>query len=110
MNLFGLNIAKLVADGIAAAGNVRPGTLSQEQAQGVVTHHTFRGFVEVRQVRIPDTGVVEEHTVLTLLGDTVSPAAVPQVNDQYTLDSHAGELSRRLKVDPAGAVYEFEVR
>ena len=128
-NLFGLDIAKLVADGIAQAGNLRPGTLTHVVGPGardpnnpnagrqpVTTTHSFQGFVEVRAVRRDDTLIAEPRPILTILGATLNPPidfpAGPDVDlgDKATIDGMTYTLVRLIERDPAGATYVFEVR
>ncbi len=118
-NLFGLDIAQLVADGIAEAGNLRPGTLTHftkgtrtvgqltSGTNPLKTSHTFQGFVEKRTVRRKGQIGKEQMSVVTLLGATVSPAVVPDINDKALIDGVTYLLHELLERDPAGAVYEF---
>lgn len=105
--LFGLDIAKLVADGIAAAGNLQSGALTKLDGGGT---HSFQGFLEMREVRLGDTFVAESIAVMSILGASVDNDQVPEVNDTVSLGGFNGELARLIRRDPASAVYEFEVR
>ena len=104
-DLFGIDIAGLVADAITGAGGLNAGML----LRGTDTY-TFQGFVAVKEVRVPDTLVAEARPVLTIIGGTLTPAVEPAVNDQATIGSITYDLVRLLRRDPASAVYEFEVR
>jgi hypothetical protein len=120
-SLFGIDIAKTIADNIAAAGDVRSGTLTKSSAgartPGDVTAgnnpttstHSFKGFVETRAQRREGSQVPEGMGVVTILGATVSPAAVPAVNDVATIDGDSYTLLKLISRDPAAAVYEFMV-
>ena len=120
--LFGLDIAKLVSDNIAAAGDVRDCTLTKTtpgtRTGGSLTAGTnpttstyaCKGFVSTKQVRRKGTIVPESQAmVVSLLGATVSSGSVdPEVNDVATIDDVNWTLNRLVKADPAGALYEFE--
>ena len=121
-DLFGLDIAGLVADSIAAAGNLQDGALikftqgardaNDPTAEIPVTEtsHVFQGFLEFREFRRPDTLIPERTPVLTMLGGSISPAAVPAVNDAVELAGVRYQLTFLLTRDPAAAVYEFQVK
>ena len=120
--LFGLDIAALVADGIAAAGNLQEGVLTKTVAgerdaddptaeiPTTETTHTFQGFLEFREFRRPDTLIPERTPILTILGASITPAAIPGVNDSAALGGLTLQLTFLLTRDPAGAVYEFQVK
>ena len=120
--LFGLDIAQLVADSMESAGNLQPGTLIKSKpgqedpndptapVPSIATTHSFQGFIEEKAVRRDETLIAETIAVLTILGASVSPAAKPEVNDEATLGSITYQLVRLITRDPARAVYEFEVR
>lgn len=119
--LFGLDVAKLVADNVAAAGGVRTVSL-QKRTPGTRTGGSLtggtnptgaalpcRGFVEIKEKRVEGTLVGQPMAVVSILGATVSGGSVaPEVSDVATVDGVAYELVRMLKVDPAGALYQFE--
>ena len=104
VELFGIDIAKAVADGIQAAGDLQKGTLTK----GTDTH-TFSGFVVIRQVLLQESAVSAPRPVLSILGATVDPPATPETNDEATIGSITYKLGRTLRADPAQALYEFEV-
>lgn len=118
-NLFGLDIAKLIADNIAIAGGVRPGVLTVNAAgtrtSGSVTAgnapttttHQFQGFVETKARRREGTQVPSGMAVVTILGATITPAVVPGVNNEVEIDGDTYTLLELLSRDPASAVYEF---
>ncbi len=103
--LFNLDIAQIVADAIEKAGDLQEGSLAKGDAT-----HTFQGFVAVREFRRPDTLIVESVPVLSILGASVKPAAVPAINDVATIAGITYELVRLVRRDPVSALYEFEVR
>ena len=121
-DLFGLDIAQLVADAIASAGNLQTGTLLKSTPGAVdptdptaavpptVTYHSFQGFIEQRAVRRDETLIAEPTPIMTIIGKSVSPAAEPKVNDRAELAGITYELDRLIRRDPAGATYEFQVR
>lgn len=119
-DLFGLDIAGLVADSIASAGDVRPGTLAHKVAgtrgsgdnvlagtNPTTTTHSFRGFVETRTPRRAESLVENPIAVVSILGATVSPMVEPDVGDVATIDGDAYTLVELLSADPARALYEF---
>lgn len=119
-NLFGLDIAGLVADSIASAGGVRdvtltkttPGTRGSSLTAGTnptTTTHSCKGFVETREVRRSGSLVGDSLSVVSILGDTVSNGTVtPEVNDTALIDGTTWNLTELISADPAGALYEFE--
>lgn len=118
-NLFGLDIAKLVSQSISAAGGLRSGNLTKysntTRTGGNLTAglnpssttHTFDGFVESREVRRPNQIGATSVTVISILGDSITTATVPKVNDKVSIDGTSYTLIELLELDPAGAVYEF---
>ena len=121
-NLFGLDIAQIVADALAEAGNLQQGKLLKSTPgaedptdptsppSATVTQHTFQGFIEQRAERRYETLIVESSPIMTIIGKSVSPAAEPKVNDQAELAGTTYSLARLIHRDPAGATYEFEVK
>ena len=121
-DLFGLDIAQLVADSLASAGNLQQGTLLKSTpgaedpndptapVPDTVTRHTFQGFIEQRAVRRDDTLIAEPTPILTIIGKSVSPDVEPRINDRAELAGMTYELERLIRRDPAGAVYEFQVK
>jgi hypothetical protein len=117
--LFGIDIAAVVADSIAAAGDLRPGTLTKStpgsRTGGQLTagtnpttaSHSFRGFVERRDARRQGQVGREPMSIVTILGASVSGGAAPEVNDVATVDGTAYVLLELISRDPASAVYEF---
>ena len=121
-DLFGLDIAQIVADAIESAGNLQAGTLIKS-VPGVddpndltapvpeaTTSHTFQGFLSDREALRQDTLIPEAIPVMTIIGASVNPSAVPRINDTVTLAGIDFLLHRLISRDPASAVYEFEVR
>ncbi len=121
-NFFGIDIAGLVNSSIAGAGGVRPGTLTKtvpgsrtvgDPTAGTnptTTSHSFSGFAETREARRPGQVGASSMAVVTVLGASVSPAAVPEVNDTATIDGVVYVLVELLSGDPAGATFEFRAR
>lgn len=119
-DLFGLDIAGIVNSEIVGAGNVRTGTLSRitPGSRGATliggnnptdTTHSFNGFVETKTRRASDSLVEEPMATVSILGASVSPAAIPQVGDTVTIDGTTWDLVELMDRDPAGALYEFRV-
>lgn len=117
--LFGIDIAQVVADSIADAGNLRPGTLTKivpgTRTPGDLTggtnptetSHTFQGFVETKTKRRDGTLVSDPMSVVTILGATINPATVPAPTDTVLIDGTTWTLFELISRDPASAVYEF---
>ncbi len=115
--LFGLDMQKTIAD--ALKGQLRPGTFlrvtpgtrtAADPTAGTnpeEVKHTFEGFVEKREVRRPGAVDTRILTVLTVIAGSISPPAVPEVNDEVTLDGASYQLLELLSLDPGEAVYEF---
>lgn len=116
-NLFGINVAGLVASSIARAGGVHTGTLSRKTA-GVRTPgslakgtnpttvtYTFKGFREVSEDRRSGSTVSATGSVVTILGATLP--VVPLVGDVVTIDGATLTLTELKERDPAGASYLF---
>lgn len=120
--LFGLDIAGIVSDAIGSAGDVRPGSFVRtaqgtrgagdsvlDGASGATTTHSFKGFTETTTVRIDGTDT--PMAKVSILGASVTPAAVPKVGDVVTFsDSDSSEswtLTELVGRDPAAALFEF---
>ena len=111
MTLFGIDIAKEVADALTGAGGLRPGNLIKRDG----TEAEFQGFVENRTIRssdgrVEDALVFAAKPVLSIVAGTVADGLVPDVNDAAEMDGVTYELVSLVRRDPAAAVYEFEVR
>ena len=128
-DLFGLDIAQIVADGIDSAGGVLSCTLNKitpgTRVGGSLTDGTaptstpydFQGFAEKRERRFNDRGSVfrgvgfgeqvstETISVVTILGATCE--VEPEVNDTTLVDGVTYTLLELTNRDPASAVYEF---
>lgn len=119
-DLFGIDIAGIVADSIASAGGVVAGTLTKITAgtrtpgsltagtNPTSTVHTFQGFIAKKTTRADVTLVSETMSVATILGASISPAVVPEVGDTILLEGVSWSLVQLLSRDPAEAVYEFK--
>jgi hypothetical protein len=118
-NLFGLDIAGIVNDALSGAGGLRPGTLATTSpgtrtggsltggTNPTTTSHSFQGFVETKEVRRKGQVGADLMAVVTIIGASVTPSVVPEVNDVATIDGTSYTLVELLKRDPAEAVYEF---
>lgn len=118
--LFGLDIAKIVNAEIQKAGGVLDGTLTKTTpgtrtpgdltggTNPTTTTHSFKGFMETTEER--REGMLEA-TILTkvsILGDSLSPSTVPEVNDEVEIEGSSFILYKLVNRDPAAALYEFE--
>ena len=75
----------------------------------MVTAHAVEAVVEQREVRDAGASIGRSIPVITIIGGSISPPAVPSVNDELTIAGATYKLLRLVRADPAGAVYEFEV-
>lgn len=119
VELFGIDIAQVVADSIAGAGGVRPGSMTKvtpgtrtpgdltDGTNPTTTAHTFQGFVETKEARRDGQVGAGIMAVVTVIGASVVPLAVPEVNDTVVIDGVTYTLLELLSRDPASAVYEF---
>jgi hypothetical protein len=114
-SFFGVNIAKLIADGVAAAGGVDDITLRKVTAgtrtPGSLTSgtnptsvdYTGKGFQSSKgDTRLGDTLIQDEERILVLLGHTFD--ASPEVNDEVVYQGTALTI-RLVDRDPASATW-----
>lgn len=118
--LFGIDIAKTVANSLKAAGNLQTCTLTHSvrgsrtsgQLTGgtnpTSTTHTCQGFVETRTKHRSGTLVAEPMSVVTIIGHTISPTVAPSLGDTVLVDGTTWTLNELIERDPASAVYEFK--
>ena len=121
-NLFGLNIAQIVANAIAQAGGLQEGTLTQftpgTRTPGSLTGgtnptsttHTFQGFVEAEEEdsyinRRGETVVSLAMRKLSILGATISPVTTPNQSDEATINGVTYRIVEVMEVDPAEAIF-----
>jgi hypothetical protein len=115
VSFFGVDIAKLIADGVAAAGGVDDITLRKVTAgtrtPGSLTSGTNpttvdyegKGFQSSKgDTRLGDTLIQDEERVLVLLGHTFD--ASPEVNDEVVYQGTALTI-RLVDRDPASATW-----
>ncbi len=121
-DLFGLDIAGLVADGIAGAGGLVPGVLTHyttaardpldptaERAK-VPSSHDFDGFVErLTSTRRAGSSVFEAGEYVSILGATLSPAIVPSPGDVILIEGTTYTVEALADRDPAAALYVLKV-
>ncbi len=119
--LFGLDIAKIVADSIKSAGgvldatliSVTPGTGTDAEPNSfkpTTTTHSARGFIDdYRDSQVDGTIVRRGDRRVTLLGATISPPVAPKTNDRVTIEGFTFDV-QKVRRDPAGATYELQVR
>ena len=121
-NLFGIDIGQLVLDAINEAGGlqtvvlVKRGTFMEDKddptrppVMGEDTRHECQGFIDQRSVRLLGTLVNETVAVLSILAKSLPEGCEPKPGDKATLGNMTYELGRLLELDPAKAMYEFEV-
>jgi len=126
--LFGLNIAKVVAQAIGkdllaatlttyAPGARNPANLSAGR-QPVIYAGEARGYWEDFTPRQVDgERILSDDRKAVLLGGTIKGARpgnkggpIPQTDDVITMDGVSLRVVRRLSRDPAGATYTFQCR
>ncbi len=115
--LFGIDIAQTIADAFSgqlvegALEKKTPGTRTSGSLTGgtnpATTAHTFDGFVEAKEVRRQGEVGTESMVVVTIIGNSVNPLVIPEVNDEVTIEGLTYTLVELLSRDPASAVYEF---
>ena len=118
--LFGVNISGLIHQ--AMSGGLLPATLtrltissrdSADLSAGVRptgTEHSARGFVDTyKDGRIDGTIIQKGDRIVTLIGDSIQPLAVPQINDLVTIEGKQYTILD-VKRDPAAATYEMQAR
>lgn len=122
-NLFGLDIAGLVNSAITGAGGVLVGTLHKRTAgtrtSGQLTSgvnptyvdSTFNGFIDRKTstTLVGGTLVTKEGERASILGASISPAVVPEMGDELTLEGNRYKITKVLDRDPAGALYVCEI-
>lgn len=120
--IFGIDVAKLVDKSIQGAGGVLTGSLVKYEAgartAGSLTGgtnpssstHSFRGFLETKGERRPGGTAPSSNAVVSVLGASVNPAAVPEVNDVVTIEGKTLTLLELLDRDPASALYRFRAQ
>lgn len=74
------------------------------------TDHTCRGFVsDYKDHQVDGTIIRQGDRKVVILGDSISPVAVPKPNDKVTVESHVYVVIR-VNRDPAGATYTLQAR
>ena len=118
--LFGLDIAQIVADSVAAAGDIKPATLikitpgtrTPAQLTGgtnpTTTTHAARGYFDSVNSLRPETVVKDASGVVGLLGATIEGGQAPESGDQVTIESLTYRLLQGDR-DPASALYLCQV-
>lgn len=121
-NLFGIDFAKELTAQVSASGGfptgtltkITPGTRTPGDITGgtnpTTTTHTFNGFLESKEVRRPEQVGASVVPVISILGASVSPVAVPDVNDEVLIEGATYILVRLTERDGAAALYEFEAQ
>ena len=69
------------------------------------TTHTCRGFIDTQdRESVGGTLVDDGEVLINLVGDSISPAAVPKGEDQITIESATYRI-KKIDRDPAAAPY-----
>lgn len=109
--LLDATLTKVVA-GTRTGGSLTAGT------NPTTTTHTAKGFIDEYSdfQRGGQTPGDEDNTLIqdgdrkvTLLGESIDPAAVPEAGDRVTIEGTEFRIIR-VKRDPAGATYECQSR
>ena len=120
--IFGLDVQALVAEAIQSAGGLTAAVLVKAVPGGrdtsnptvllasTTTRHTLELAVETKQSRRPGSVVSETLLICTIITGTISPPAVPAVNDTIEVGGVSYTLIQLLQADPAGATHAFEVQ
>jgi hypothetical protein len=122
-NLFGIDIAGLVNSSIVGAGGVLVGTLhkrtSGNRTSGQLTSgvnptfadSTFNGFIDTKTSTTMSGGqlTVREGERVSILGASISPAVVPELGDEVTIEGNRYRITKVKDRDPAGALYVCEI-
>ena len=118
--VFGLDIAGIVAEAIAAAGGLTPAVLTQTIPGGrdpdnptrflspTTTTHTLEAAIGTEQIRREGSATSESRLVCTIIAGSISPPTVPAVNDTIVLAGITYTLAQLIQEDPASAAYVFE--
>ena len=120
-NLFGLDIAGIVNDAIASAGNLRPVTLTKTisgtRTSGsltggnnpTTTTHTCQGFRDSSVMVMEGTNTRTTGRFVSILGASISPPTAPESGDTVTIDGETFRINGVPEVDPANALYRCAV-
>lgn len=121
-DLFGLDIAGLVADGISGAGGLVPGVITTQvtaardpldptaERAKTPSVHTFDGFVErLTSMRRSGSSVFEAGEYVSILGASLEPAMVPGPGDVIQIEDFTYTVEALADRDPAGALYVLKV-
>lgn len=122
MNLFGINIAKLISDNLGAG--LLPATLTKAtpgtRTTGAVTAGTnptstsfaCRGIIDTQKVKGAD-GIKRGAVKILLLGQTIAGGTVaPEPGDRVTIEGRTYRIGQDAAIDrdPAGATFTFEAQ
>lgn len=120
-DLFGIDIAGVLNDSMTQAGGLRPLVLTKSVAGARTpgnllagpsvspTTHTGQGYNENRRARI-DGKVQASGKRIGILGASLTPAAVPEVDDTVAMDGATFTITGIPEVDPARALYVCDVQ
>lgn len=119
--LFGLDIAGLINDNLAEGlldGTVKHFTAGARNPSNLLagksstdTTHKFKGIWEnVKPREVDGENILVTDRKALIIGDSISPAIVPKVDDEITIEGLTLNVVRELERDPAGAAYLFLCR
>lgn len=119
-NLFGVNIAKILADNFRgkllkgelykiAPGTRSPGSLTGG-TQPVQTAYQFEGFIDNKTERAIDGTLVSiGGRVVSILGASLPSGIVPNKGDRLSIEDANYVITEIMSRDPAAALYECAV-
>jgi hypothetical protein len=123
VDFLGHNIAKIINDGLQAAGGVfdatlikvsvgtrTPGSLTDGTNPTTVSH-AAKGFIETRtERRLGGTLVAVGGKFVTLLGDSMPSGVEPAEGDRVTIEGSTYDVVEVVDRDPAGALFKLRVQ
>ncbi len=119
-DLFGMDIAGMIADEIDKAGGVVPSTLRKMSpgtrdpsnptsgTNPTYADHDCQAFMDTLASLRPETIVANASAVVNIIGASVEGGAIPETGDQVLIESLTFTVLQASR-DPAAAVYVCQV-
>lgn len=117
-DLFGLDIAGIINDGIADAGGVldvslikvthgdRGSNSTGGEARIESAPIACKGFINNKtSMRKGDSLTTEENNSVLILGASLPAGTIPELNDKITVEGSTFQIIKTPKRDPAAATY-----
>jgi hypothetical protein len=118
--LFGVDIAGIIhgamSSGLlpATLTHRTPGVRGADSTAGTQpneTTHTCRGFIDdYKKGEVDGTLVLVGDKKILLIGDSISPAVVPEPGDAITIEGEDYRITNPVERDPAAATYVCQGR